>query len=84
MERLQAITIDVELLEAKLKAHDWTYRMADDATGRIWERGEREERELVELAKRFPPREVARLVAEYAPSGLRVAFLRRVWPEVKA
>ena len=76
------VTVNLELLEAKFKAFDWWWRMADDM--RAYERGLREYRELVELARRFPPLEVGRLVKEYAPVMCATKFLKAVWPEVKA
>lgn len=36
----------------RLKKHDWFHAMADD--GRAWERGRREEAELIRIARQHP------------------------------
>jgi hypothetical protein len=73
------VSVNLELLEAKLKDHDWTWRMGSmDA----YMRGQEAERALIDLARRFEPMKVAQAVRDYADRGCAVAFLEAVWPGV--
>lgn len=63
--RTEAELMEIKTYRARLKAHDWWYMMSDDA--RVNDRGEKDRRELRQLAAKLDPDRA--IWNEYAPKG---------------
>lgn len=59
---------DLELLEEKLKAHDWSYEMSDDFSK--WERGLNQKNEIIHLIKKVGKIETLKLFRQLNRQGL--------------